>query len=54
MSKQLGELVVKECKADEFKGECDIVFSGLDSDIAGDTGMLQIIRDWGQCADMVL
>merc|ERR1711977_589790 len=24
MSKELGELVVKECKADQFKDECDI------------------------------
>ncbi|RMY68953.1 hypothetical protein D0863_06785 [Hortaea werneckii] len=37
MTKELGELVVKECKADQFKDECDIVFSGLDSDVAGDT-----------------
>ena len=40
MSKEMGELVVKECKAEEFKDECDVVFSGLDSDIAGDTGMM--------------
>ena len=40
MTKELGELVVKECKADQFKDECDIVFSGLDSDVAGDTGKL--------------
>jgi aspartate-semialdehyde dehydrogenase len=38
MSKELGELVVKNCTPEEFKGECDVVFSGLDSDIAGDTG----------------
>lgn len=38
MSKELGELVVKECKPEEFKDEVDIVFSGLDSDVAGDTG----------------
>ncbi|KAK3674239.1 aspartate-semialdehyde dehydrogenase [Recurvomyces mirabilis] len=36
MSKELGELVVKECKPEEFKGQCDLVFSGLDSDVAGD------------------
>ncbi|KAL8708245.1 MAG: hypothetical protein Q9220_006822 [cf. Caloplaca sp. 1 TL-2023] len=35
MSKELGELVIKECKADEFQ-ECDLIFSGLDSDVAGD------------------
>ncbi|KAK4705563.1 aspartate-semialdehyde dehydrogenase, partial [Phenoliferia sp. Uapishka_3] len=28
------ELVVKECKAEEF-AECQVVFSGLDSDVAG-------------------
>ena len=38
MSKQLGELIVKECRPEEFKGEVDIVFSGLDSDVAGDVG----------------
>ena len=30
-------LIVKECKAEEFK-DCDVVFSGLDSDVAGDIG----------------
>lgn len=39
MSKQLGELVVKQCSPEEFKDEVDVVFSGLDSDVAGDTGM---------------
>lgn len=38
MSKELGELVVKQCKPNEFKNEVDIVFSGLDSDVAGETG----------------
>lgn len=37
MSKGLGELVVKDCKPEEFE-ECDMVFSGLDSDVAQDTG----------------
>ncbi|KZF26664.1 aspartate-semialdehyde dehydrogenase [Xylona heveae TC161] len=35
MSKEIGELVVKECKAEEFK-DCDLIFSGLDSDVAGE------------------
>ncbi|KAL8763850.1 MAG: hypothetical protein Q9184_000446 [Pyrenodesmia sp. 2 TL-2023] len=35
MSKELGELVVKECKPEEFQ-DCDLVFSGLDSDVAGE------------------
>lgn len=30
-----GEIVVRECKASEF-ADCDVVFSGLDSDVAGD------------------
>lgn len=38
MSKELGELVVKECKPEEFEKDVDIVFSGLDSDVAGETG----------------
>ncbi len=38
MSKELGELVVKECTPDQFKNEVDMVFSGLDSDVAGETG----------------
>ena len=38
MSKELGELVVKECKAEDFQ-DCDLVFSGLDSDVAGDIGI---------------
>ena len=34
---KVADLVVKECKATEFS-ECDIVFSGLDSDVAGEVG----------------
>ncbi|GAA5985086.1 hypothetical protein JCM11641_006353 [Rhodosporidiobolus odoratus] len=33
--KSVGEMVVKNCEADQF-GEAEIVFSGLDSDVAGD------------------
>lgn len=33
----VGDLVVKECKSSEFS-ECDIVFSGLDANIAGEVG----------------
>ena len=39
MSKSLGELIVKNCKAEEF-ADCDIVFSGLDSDVAGEIGTI--------------
>jgi len=38
MSKELGELVVRECTAEQFK-DCDLVFSGLDSNVAGEVGM---------------
>lgn len=37
MTAEIGDLVVKECKASEF-ADCDIVFSGLDADVAGDIG----------------
>ena len=39
MSKEFGSLVVRECKASDFS-DCDLVFSGLDSDVAGDVGKL--------------
>ena len=39
MSKELGELVVKNCTAKDFEGEVDVVFSGLDSDVAEATEM---------------
>ena len=35
MSKGLGDLVVQRCQPEAF-AECDLVFSGLDSDVAGD------------------
>lgn len=38
MSGELGEMIVRECKPEEFK-DCDLVFSGLDSDVAGDIGV---------------
>ncbi|KAF7937914.1 uncharacterized protein EAE97_007710 [Botrytis byssoidea] len=38
MTAEIGDLVVKECKASEF-ADCDIVFSGLDADVAGDIEM---------------
>ncbi len=37
MGKHVEELVVKECKASEFS-DCDVVFSGLDADVAGAIG----------------
>ncbi len=38
MTERVGSLVVRECKAGEF-ADCDVVFSGLDSDVAGEIGM---------------
>jgi hypothetical protein len=37
----IGELVVRECKSSEFS-DCDVVFSGLDSDVAGEIGMWRL------------
>lgn len=34
-------MVVQECKSTHFK-ECDVVFSGLDADVAGDIGKYTI------------
>ena len=39
MSSQLANSEVRECEASNFK-DCDLVFSGLDSDVAGDIGTL--------------
>ena len=43
MSNQLGALVVQNCNPDDFKGKVDIVFSGLDSDVAEETG-IEVLR----------
>lgn len=45
MSKELGDLVVKTCSAEEFKDEVDVVFSGLDSDVAEETGEFDLDLD---------
>ena len=42
MSKELANLEVRECKASAFS-DCDLVFSGLDSDVAGDVGKARVI-----------
>lgn len=39
MSRELADLEVRECKAANFQ-DCDLVFSGLDSDVAGEIGKL--------------
>lgn len=41
MSDELGSLVVRDCKAENFK-DCDLVFSGLGADIAGDIGTVPL------------
>lgn len=38
MSASLGDLIVKPCVPEEF-ADCDLVFSGLDSDVAGEVEM---------------
>ena len=38
LPEKYGELVVKPCEPEEFK-DCDIVFSGLDSSVAGEIEM---------------
>ncbi|CEJ57169.1 Putative Aspartate-semialdehyde dehydrogenase [Penicillium brasilianum] len=38
MSEKLSNLILRECKAELFT-DCDLVFSGLNSDIAGETEM---------------
>ncbi|KAL2784166.1 hypothetical protein BJX66DRAFT_317100 [Aspergillus keveii] len=38
MSEKLSNLVLRDCKADQFS-DCDLVFSGLNSDVAGDLEM---------------
>lgn len=35
----VADMVVRECRPEEFQ-DCDVVFSGLDSDVAGDVGEL--------------
>ncbi|KID70075.1 aspartate-semialdehyde dehydrogenase, partial [Metarhizium hybridum] len=35
MSSETADMIVRECKAGEFQ-DCDVVFSGLDSDVAGE------------------
>ena len=42
MGDAIGDLVVRECKASEF-ADCDVVFSGLDADVAGEIGMFLFI-----------
>lgn len=44
MSKELGALTVRRCRAEDFK-DCDMVFSGLDSDVAGDVGQCKKLGD---------
>lgn len=52
MSNTLAALEVRECKASRFS-DCDLVFSGLDSDVAGDIGRVLHVRSFIQGADQV-
>lgn len=38
----VADMVVRECKAENFS-DCDVVFSGLDADVAGEIGMSLIL-----------
>lgn len=38
-TERIGNLTVKKCVPEEF-ADCDLVFSGLDSDVAGDVGTM--------------
>ena len=40
---QVKGMTIKECKAELFN-DCDVIFSGLDSDVAGDIGKVYIIK----------
>jgi aspartate-semialdehyde dehydrogenase len=51
MSQALGDLVVKKCVAEEF-ADCDIVFSGLDSDVAGDVGRISFLMNRSPAASV--
>ena len=46
MGKHTEELIVKECMASEF-ADCDIIFSGLDADVAGEIGkdLIPMLRE---------
>lgn len=41
MLPRIGDLEVRTCEPEQFK-DCDMVFSGLDSDVAGDVGRYTI------------
>ncbi|PHH84467.1 hypothetical protein CDD83_1897 [Cordyceps sp. RAO-2017] len=45
MGDAVADMVVRECRAAEF-GDCDVVFSGLDSDVAGDIGSTTGATRW--------
>ena len=47
MDAAVAGMVVRECKAAEFS-DCDLVFSGLDSDVAGEIGTFTMRMDGGE------
>lgn len=47
MPAEVRDMEVRECKAQNFE-ECDVVFSGLNSDVAGEIGMCIISLSFSQ------
>ena len=45
LSPEAAEILVTECEPRQFS-DCDIIFSGLDSDVAGDIGELPSPYPW--------
>jgi len=41
MPEEVKDMVVQECKAVNFE-DCDVVFSGLDADVAGEIGQFTL------------
>ena len=42
MPAEVRDMVVRKCKAENF-ADCDVVFSGLNSDAAGEVGMYNVL-----------
>lgn len=52
MGNHTADLIVKSCTASEF-ADCEIIFSGLDADVAGDIGRTHLLLNGG-IADWVM
>lgn len=42
MPAEVRDMIVRECKAEQF-ADCDVVFSGLDAEVAGQIGGVCVI-----------